>query len=253
MGKVTVIVSGRGGAGKTMFAVNLASCLAMQGGRVLLIDMNSGCRNLDLCLGLESQVVYDLGDIVNGICTIKKALVRDGRFQSLYLLSASQNSEKALIRPAHMKKLCEKLKVKFDHIIIDTPYSIAPEWASAVSSADLAVLLTTQEYVSLRDSDSLHRRLLDIGVPRIFVLINRVRAEYEHNSSFPSISKIAAELRMPVAGIIQEDENIHVAMNSGIPVVCKKDSYISKNFVKIAGRMFADMETTCAAPGAEQD
>ena len=103
MGMITAITAGKGGAGKTMFSVNLASCLAMRGEKILLIDMNSGFRNLDICLGLENQVVYDVEDIVGGICTIKKALIRDRRFPALYLLSASQNPDKAQILPPHMK------------------------------------------------------------------------------------------------------------------------------------------------------
>lgn len=127
MCRITAITAGKGGTGKTMFAVNLASCLAMRGSKVLLIDMNSGFRNLDICLGLENQIVYDISDVVNGICTIKKALIRDRRFRALYLLSASQMPEKAQIKPAHMQKLCEKLSEKFDHIIIDAPQGIGED------------------------------------------------------------------------------------------------------------------------------
>ncbi len=238
MCKVTAITAGKGGAGKTMFAANLASCLAIRGSKVLLIDMNSGFRNLDICLGLENQIVYDIADVINGICTIKKALIRDKRFQALYLLSASQNSDKARIKPSHMKKLCEKLGEKFDHIIIDTPSGIGEDWATAVAAADCAVIMTTQEYVSLRDADSISRRLEKYDINRVCAVINRVKADHDKSALFPSVSEMAEALRLPIAGIIQEDENIHVSMNSGIPVVCKKDSYISNNFGNIIQRMF---------------
>lgn len=238
MCKITAITAGKGGAGKTMFAVNLSSYLAMRGSKVLLIDMNSGFRNLDICLGLESQIVYDIADVVNGICTIKKALIRDRRFQALYLLSASQNPDKARIKPSHMKKLCEKLGEKFDHIIIDTPAAVSDSWTAAIAAAESAVIITTQEYVSLRNIDSVSRNLLKNDVEEICAVINRVKADYDKSSLFPSVADTAEILRLPIAGIIQEDENIHIAMNSGIPVVCKKDSYISKNFGNIVQRMF---------------
>ena len=238
MCRITAITSGKGGTGKTMFAVNLASCLAMSGSKVLLIDMNSGFRNIDICLGLENQIVYDIADVVNGICTIKKALIRDRRFSALYLLSASQIPEKAQIRPAHMKKLCEKLGEKFDHIIIDTPHGIGEDWKTSVAPADHAVIIMTQEYVSLRDTDSVSRCLTSSGIRSISAVINRVRPDCGGgNSVFTSMSEIAESLRFPVCGIIQEDENIHVSMNSGVPVVCKKDSYIAKNFVNIIQRI----------------
>lgn len=238
MCRITAITAGKGGTGKTMFAVNLASCLAMRGSKVLLIDMNSGFRNLDICLGLENQIVYDISDVVNGICTIKKALIRDRRFRALYLLSASQMPEKAQIKPAHMQKLCEKLSEKFDHIIIDAPQGIGEDWQTAISPADRAVIVTTQEYVSLRDADSVGRKLLSCGIREISAVVNRIRPAHGSNAIFPSISDIAESLRFPVCGMIQEDENIYISMNSGIPVVCKKDSYITKNFVNMIERIF---------------
>ncbi len=237
MGMITAITAGKGGAGKTMFSVNLASCLAMRGEKILLIDMNSGFRNLDICLGLENQVVYDVEDIVGGICTIKKALIRDRRFPALYLLSASQNPDKAQILPPHMKKLCEKLGEKFDHIIIDTPAGSGADWEAAVAPADRAVIVTTQEYAALRDSDSIGRKLAQKKILRVFAVINRVKEGYDKSSLFPSISEMAESLRFPIAGIVQEDENIHISMNSGVPVVCKKDSYVTKNFMNIIRRL----------------
>lgn len=241
MCRITAITAGKGGTGKTMFAVNLASCLAMRGAKVLLIDMNSGFRNLDICLGLENRIVYDLADVVNGICTIKKALIRDRRFHALYLLSASQNPEKAEIRAAHMKKLCEKLAEKFDFIIIDTPPAASENWMTAVSPADSAVIVTTQEYISLRDTDTVSRELMAADYSDISIVINRVREEHDDNGIFPTLTEMADFLRFPVCGIIQEDSNIHISTNSGVPVVCKKDSYITKNFLNIIRRIYPEL------------
>lgn len=237
MCRITAITAGKGGTGKTMFAVNLASCLAMRGSKVLLIDMNSGFRNLDICLGLENQIVYDISDVVNGICTIKKALIRDRRFRALYLLSASQMPEKAQIKPAHMQKLCEKLSEK-SIIFTSTSSGNRRGRQTAISPQTRAVIVTTQEYVSLRDADSVGRKLLSCGIREMSAVVNRIRPAHGSNAIFPSISDIAESLRFPVCGMIQEDENIYISMNSGIPVVCKKDSYITKNFVNMIERIF---------------
>ena len=238
MGEVIVITSGKGGVGKTTTTANIGAGLSWLGKKVIVIDTDLGLRNLDVVMGLENQIVYDISDVVNGICTIKKALIRDRRFRALYLLSASQMPEKAQIKPAHMQKLCEKLSEKFDHIIIDAPQGIGEDWQTAISPADRAVIVTTQEYVSLRDADSVGRKLLSCGIREMSAVVNRIRPAHGSNAIFPSISDIAESLRFPVCGMIQEDENIYISMNSGIPVVCKKDSYITKNFVNMIERIF---------------
>lgn len=242
MSIITAVTSGNGGAGKTMFASNMAASLGMRGGKVLLIDMNSGFRNLDMCFGLESDIIYDMADVVSGTCTLSKALNKDRRFKSLYLLSASQNASKKKITPVHMKKLCDALRTKFDHIIIDTPSPSSPEWIASVSTADRAVVLVTQEYVSLRNADTVTSKLVNAGINEIFGIINRVHdSDALRGDIIPSVSKTVEELLIPVAGIIQEDENIHIAMNGGIPVVCKKNTYIYKNFASMINSIYKGM------------
>lgn len=238
MCEITVVTSGKGGSGKTMFASNLACVLAMKGNSVLLIDMNTGLRNLDICMGVENQVIFDLADVVNGVCTISKALVPDRRFESLHVLSASQNYDKAKVRAAHMKKLCSKLRDRYDHIIIDAPSGLGEEWQAAVAAADRAVILVTQEFASVRGCDSIDTKLRENGIKKRYAIVNKVRSEYTVSGFFPSIGEISESLRVPIAGLIQEDINIHVAMNKGIPVVCKKDSYIFRNFEKIGMKIF---------------
>ena len=238
MCEITAVTSGKGGSGKTMVASNLAAVLAMQGKRVLLIDMNAGFRNLDICLGMESQIIFDIADVIEGICPIRRALIRDSRFEALYLLSASQNPEKGNIQPPHMKALCKKLSLKFDHIIIDVPGGLGLEWKTAVAAANHAIVVMTQDYVAIRDSDTLDMKLQESGVRNRCVLLNRMRGDYAANKNLPSLGEIADALRMRIIGIIQEDDNIHIAMNNGIPVVCKNENYIRTNFLNIEQRLF---------------
>ncbi len=242
MSIITAVTSGNGGSGKTMFASNMAASLGMRGGKVLLIDMNSGFRNLDMCFGLESDIVYDLSDVVSGTCTLSKALNKDRRFKSLYLLSASQDASKKRITAVHMKKLCDALRTKFDHIIIDTPSPSSAEWSASVSTADRAVVLVRQEYAALRNADTVISKLAEAGIEEIFGIINRVQdISSLRGDIIPSVSQTVEELRIPAAGIIQEDENIHIAMNSGVPVVCKKNSYIFKNFTNMINLIYKGM------------
>lgn len=240
MCEIIAVTSGNGGAGKTMFAANFAAVLAMSGCRVLLMDMNAGLRNLDMTLGMEDRIVYDLSDVVKGICPLKKALVRDDRFKALYLLSASQNHAKAKLNTGDMEQLCAALSVSFDFIIIDAPNGLGKEWRVAVSQAGIGIVLLTQEYSSVREADSIDLNLHRCGVPKRYAVINRVRREDMGRDCFPTLEEIDSALHLPIAGGIIFDENVHLAMNSGLPVVCKKDSYIVRNFKRIFLRIYKD-------------
>jgi septum site-determining protein MinD len=237
MGKVILIASGKGGVGKTVFTANAGAALAMRGFKVALIDMNMGLRNLDLCLGLESKVVYDVADVLSGVCRIKQALIRDRRFPELYLMSAAQNKEKADMTPLHMKVLCSKLKKNFDYILIDAPAGIDDGLVLAGAGADMAVINTVPEYAAIRDADMLDRVLLNLGIQDRAYVINKVKANLIRTGLVPSLAEIAEILRPRIAGIIQYDDNIHVAANNGFPIVLKEDTYIQKNFVKIIDRI----------------
>lgn len=238
MCEITAVTSGKGGSGKTMAASNIAAILAMNGRRVLLIDMNAGQRNLDICLGLENQIIFDLADVVNGTCPIGKALVKDERFEALYLLSAPHDSEKAKISGAQMKKLCKILSKRFEHIIIDTPDGFGEEWKAASAPAMNAVIVMTQEFVSVRCADTVDMKLRNMGIINRCVIVNKVSSEYVSTGFFPALSEISDSLRARMVGVIQEDMNIHIAMNKGVPVVCKNDTYIRTNFEKITDKIF---------------
>jgi septum site-determining protein MinD len=242
MGKAILVASGKGGVGKTVFASNAGAKLALQGHKVVLIDMNIGLRNMDICLGLENKVVYDVADVLSGVCRIKQALIKDRRFTNLYLISASQNRQKAEITPLHMKVLCNKLKKNFDYIIIDAPAGVDENLEIAAAGADIAVIITVPEYAAVRDADALDHLLINLGVKKRTYVINMVKSNLICSGLIPSIAEIAEVMRPEMVGIIQYDENIHIAANNGIPIVYKEGTYIEKNFTKIIERIIAILQ-----------
>jgi septum site-determining protein MinD len=237
MSHVILIASGKGGTGKTFFASNLGALLAMKGKKVVLIDMDMGLRNLDLYLGLENRVVYNVMDVISGVCKIKQALVRDKRFDELYLMAASPMRDLRDITPLHMQVLCEKLKDDFDYIIIDAPAGIGEGLEVSAAPADTAVIITEPDNASVRDADILDKLLAEIGVAKRFCVLNKVNAELMAMGAVPGVLSVAKELRVEIAGIIQYDTNIIIANNRGIPIVVKQDSYIAQNMNKIVERV----------------
>lgn len=240
MGNVILVASGKGGVGKTVFASNAGAKLAQEGYKVVMIDMNMGLRNLDIYLGLENKVVYDVADVMAGVCRIKQALIKDRRFPELYLMSAPQNKQKAEITPLHMKVLCNKLKRNFDYIIVDAPAGIDEGLAIAAAGADSAVIITVPEYAAVRDADAVDQILLQMGIQKRTYVINKVMANLIRTGLVPSIAEISEVMRPEMAGIIQYDENIHIAANNGLPIVYKEGTYIEKNFKKIVDRIIEE-------------
>lgn len=234
MGNVIVVASGKGGVGKTVFTANLGATLAKEGKMVLLIDMNMGLRNLDICLGLESKIVYDITDVLMGLCRIKQAAVKDKRFPGLYLISASQNREKGDLTPLHMKVLCEKLRKKFDYIIIDAAAGIDENLDLAAAGADKAVIITVPEYAAVRDADVVDKLLKGLGISKRCYVVNKIKPELFETKLVPNLEDISDSLRLAMAGAILQDENIHIAANNGMPIVMKNGTYVEKNFKKIA-------------------
>ena len=217
MGKTYLITSGKGGTGKTMFAVNFGATLAMRGHSVVVLDMDMGLRNLDLYFGLENNVVYDVYDVLTGLCRIKQALIKDKRFDSLYVMAAAPSRDDGTLTPLHMKVLCEKLKSAYDYVIIDSPSGIDDGLVLASAGADEAIIVINPEYSSIRDADNLDRYA-------------------------PKLSEITYVLQPEIAGIIQQDRNIQISTNLGMPIVLKEGTYISDNFERIADRITAPSE-----------
>jgi septum site-determining protein MinD len=237
MGKVIVIASGKGGTGKSVFTANLGATLALRGYSVALIDMDMGVRNLDLYLGLENNVVYDVSDVVSGVCRIKQALIRDKRFDSLCLMPSPPHRDDGNITPLHMQVLCEKLKGSFDYVLIDSPSGIDDGFVLAAAGADSAVIVTAPEYAALRDADMVNTALAQLGIEERGYVVNKVIGEVMSAGLVPNINEITEIIKSELYGFIQYDENIMIAANNGVPIVCKPDSYITENFSNIADRI----------------
>ncbi len=238
MGKVYAITSGKGGTGKTMFAVNMAAMLAMRGYSVVLLDMDMGLRNIDLYLGLENRVVYNLMDVMSGVCRIRQALIKDRRFgENLQVISASPGRDTRDITPMHMEILCEKLKSKFDFVIIDAPAGLGDGLTLAVAAADSAVIITEAEAASVRDADTVDRELQKMGIEDRICIVNKVHGDLVTMGVMPGLSTVSRGMRLNIEGVIQDDDNIYLACNRGVPIVMKKGTYIEKNFQKILDRI----------------
>lgn len=237
MGKVFLIASGKGGTGKTMFAANFGATLAKQNKSVVILDMDLGLRNLDLYFGLENNVVYDVYDVLTGVCRIKQALIKDKRFDNLYLMAASPARDDGSLTPLHMQVLCEKLKNLYDYIIIDAPSGIDDGLVISSAGVEEAIIVTTPEYSALRDADILDRQLMTLGIKSRYIVLNKVIAEMMSAGYAPRLREVTSMLRPPLAGIIQFDENIQISTNLGVPIVIKDGTYIQENFDNIAGRI----------------
>ena len=237
MGKVLLVASGKGGTGKTMFSVNMGAALAQRGYNVLLIDMDMGLRNMDLYLGMEDRVVYNIMDVLSGICRISKAIIRVDGFSSLYFMAAAPRLDERDITPLHMAILCAKLREVFDYIIIDCPAGIGEMLEVSMEPADKAVIVTEPEFAASRDADMTERFLHEHGLNDTCVVLNRVNVELMREGYMPDLDTVTSGFNSPLVGIIQEDDNIRISTNKGIPIVMKRGTYIERNFVDIIAKI----------------
>ena len=203
----------------------------------MLLDMDMGLRNMDIYLGMENKVVYNIMDVLSGICRIKKTMIKVDGFSTLYFMAASPRKDERDLTPLHMEVLCSKLKKFFDYIIIDCPAGIGDMFDAAAITADKAVIVTEPEVASLRDADAADRYLREKKVQDISIVVNKVKVDLMKAGFVPDISQIIEMFKTPVAGLIQYDENIHISTNLGIPIVCKEGTYIDDNFRQIVSRV----------------
>lgn len=237
MGMVYLVASGKGGTGKTMFSVNLGASYAQKGYRVVIVDMDMGQRNLDLYMGLENHVVYDVYDVVTGICPIKRALIRDKRVDGLYMIGSSPERAKGDLTPLHLQVLCNKLKEQFDYVIVDAPSGIDDGLVLASAGADAAIIVSNPEYAALRDADALDRQLAKMGLRNRYLVLNKVVAQLMEQGFTPKLEEVHAMLHAELVGVIQFDLNINISTNLGQPIVLQKGTYIQENFSHICDRL----------------
>ena len=219
MGEVVVITSGKGGVGKTTTTANIGIGLSKLGKKVIVIDTDLGLRNLDVVMGLENRIVYNLVDVIEGKCRLKQALIRDKRFDDLYLLPSAQTRDKTSVSPEQMKKLVDDLRDDFDYILLDCPAGIEQGFQNAIAGADRALVVTTPEVSAIRDADRIIGLLEASGIRRNNLLINRIRIDMVRRGDMMSVDDVTEILAVDLLGVIPDDEHVVIATNQGEPVV----------------------------------
>jgi septum site-determining protein MinD len=236
-GKVMVITSGKGGVGKTTTSANLGMGLASRGRKVVLIDADIGLRNLDVVLGLENRIVFNLIDVVEGNCKIRQALIKDKRYDKLYLLPAAQSKEKDAVKPDQMIELCNELRLDFDYILIDCPAGIEHGFKNAIAAADEALVVTTPDVSAVRDADRIIGLLEAHEVQEKFLVINRVRPEMVRRGDMMSVEDVKDILAIELKGVIPDDQIIIVSTNRGEPAVLDNSSRAGQAYRNIVARL----------------
>lgn len=237
MSEVIVVTSGKGGVGKTTTSANLGAGLALSGKKTVLIDTDIGLRNLDVVLGLENRIVYDLVDVVEENCRLKQALIKDKRYDGLFLLPAAQTKDKTAVTPKQMKKLCEDLKEEFDYIIIDCPAGIEQGFQNAIAGADRAIVVTTPEVSAVRDADRIIGLLEANEIRESKLVINRLRPDMVKQGDMMSVDDIIEILAVGLIGVVPDDQEIIVTTNRGEPVVSKEKSMAGQAYRNIVKRI----------------
>ncbi|MCR4435257.1 MAG: septum site-determining protein MinD [Clostridiales bacterium] len=240
MGEVIVITSGKGGVGKTTTTANIGTGLALQGKKVVLIDTDIGLRNLDVVMGLENRIVYDLVDVVEGTCRIKQALIKDKRYEGLFLLPAAQTRDKSAVSPEQMIKLCDELRNEFDFILVDCPAGIEQGFKNAIAGADRAVVVTTPEVSAVRDADRIIGLLEANELRNPKLLVNRIRVDMVKRGDMMTIDDIIDILAIDLIGVVPDDEKIVVSTNKGEPAVTDSKSLAGQAYRNITRRLLGE-------------
>lgn len=240
MGEVIVVTSGKGGVGKTTTVANVGTALAMRGKKVVLMDTDIGLRNLDVVMGLENRIVYDLVDVVEGVCRLKQALIRDKRYEGLYLMPAAQTKDKNAVNPEQMQKLTNELKESFDYILVDCPAGIEQGFRNAIAGAEKAVVVTVPEVSAIRDADRIIGLLSAHGIAEPMLVVNRVRYDMVRRGDMINIEDTTDILGIELTGVVPDDEKIVISTNRGEPVVADPKSPAGKAYRDIAARLMGE-------------
>lgn len=242
MGEAIVITSGKGGVGKTTTTANLGTALALQGRKVCLVDTDIGLRNLDVILGLENRIIYDLVDVIEGRCRIQQALMKDKRFEeNLFLLPAAQTTDKNAVTPEQMKKLVDELKRDYDYVLIDSPAGIEQGYKNAISGADRAIVVTTPEISAIRDADRIIGMLeKEEGIEPPKLIINRIKKNLMNDDEAMDINEITTHLSIDLLGIVMDDEKVISSSNKGEPIVLDPANPASLGYRNIARRILGE-------------
>jgi len=240
MGEAIVVTSGKGGVGKTTTSANVGTALALMGKKVCMVDTDIGLRNLDVVMGLENRIIYDLIDVAEGRCRLNQALVKDKRFDELYMLPAAQTKDKNDISPDQVRKIVEELKPDFDYIIIDCPAGIEQGFRNAIAGADHAIVVTTPENAAVRDADRVIGLLEKTNITQPKLVINRIRPNLLKSGDMLEVDDIIQVLAIDLIGIVPDDEDVIKAANQGEPTVMNPNSRAAMAYRNVARRILGE-------------
>ncbi len=235
--QVVTVTSGKGGVGKTTAVANLAVALAADGAKVVCIDGDIGLRNLDVVMGLENRIVYDIVDVIEGRCRLRQAMIRDKRLPELYLIPAAQTRDKSAVSPSDMIRLCNDLRSEVDWVLIDSPAGIERGFKNAIAGADRVLVVTNPEVSAVRDAD----RVIGIleaeekGSPSL--IINRLNPAMVKQHDMLSAEDVLDLLAIKLIGIVPDDDTVIVGTNRGNPVAMEPKSRAGQAFRNIARRL----------------
>jgi septum site-determining protein MinD len=231
-----VVTSGKGGVGKTTMTANLGATLARRGKRVILIDADIGLRNLDLVLGLEKRIVFDLVEVAEGRCQLRQALIKDKRFESLSILPAAQTREKDAITPEQFTTIVDRAADHADYVLVDCPAGIETGFRNAVAGATEAIVVTTPEVSAIRDADRVIGKIGENGKP-IRLIVNRLRPEMVRSGDMLSVEDVCDVLAVELLGVVPDDEEVIDTTNRGEPIVLNESNRLHAIYDKIARRL----------------
>ncbi len=241
MGEAIVITSGKGGVGKTTTTVNIGTALALSNKKVCLVDSDIGLRNLDVLMGLENRIIYDLVDVAHGRCKLNAALIKDKRFDCLHVLPAAQTVDKTSVNPEQMKQIIHELKQDYDYVFIDCPAGIERGYKNAVAGADKSIVVTTPESSAVRDADriiGLLEKEKNMEPPKL--IINRIRKQLVKSGDMLDVDDVVSILAIELLGIVPDDEAVIAAANRGEPIALEPSNYASIAYRNIGRRILGE-------------
>lgn len=244
-GRVLTITSGKGGVGKTTTTANVGVALARRGQRVACVDADIGLRNLDVVLGLENRIVYDIVDVVEGRARVRQALIKDKRLPELQLLPAAQTRDKSAVKEWQMVKLCEELKREFDFVLIDCPAGIEQGFRNALAPSDNVLLVTTPEVSAVRDADRIIGLAEAAEKPSPKLIINRLRPQMVRRGDMLGTADVLEVLAIDLIGIVPEDEAIITSTNKGQPIALTENTAPGSAYMRIAMRIMGEDVPFC--------
>lgn len=236
MGKILVVTSGKGGVGKTTTTAALGAALAQDGQSVVVVDFDVGLRNLDLVLGVEKRIVFDLVEVIEGRAQIRQALIRDKRFPSLALLPAAQTREKEAVGEEQMAELAAKLAEEADFVFFDCPAGIEHGFRNALAGASEAIVVTSPEVSAIRDADRVVGKLAEKAMP-LRLIVNRIRPEMVRSGDMMSVEDVCEILSAELLGVVPDDEEVIDTTNRGEPIVLDPQRRLAEIYDKIARRL----------------